>query len=120
MAAEPKDVRVINKFYIDGRSRELGTSDIFYIGYVSSPYDLVIAPLSVDTPINLDNKGAIKKIMISNKSCEPVYFKLNGSAQRFILNDQVVLSQHPTSLLIDNDSEEGNVVLEILIIGEEE
>lgn len=120
MALEPKDVRVINKFYIDGRSRELGTSDIFYIGYVSSPYDVVIPAEAVDFNIPLENKGVIKKIMITNKSCDPVYFKLNGSSQRFKLEDQLILSQHPTSLLIDNDSEESNVILEILIIGEDE
>lgn len=120
MGAEPKEVRISNKFYLDGRSQELGTSDIFYIGYVSSPYDVVVPAEAVNFNVPLTNKGVIKKIIIANKSCEPVYYKLNGSTQRFIISDQAIISQHPSSLMIDNDSEESNAVLEFTIVGEDE
>ena len=56
MALEPQDVRVENLFYIDGRSKELGTSSIFYIGYVSSPFDVTIPAQSVDFNIPLHSE----------------------------------------------------------------
>lgn len=120
MALEPQTITVENKFYLDGRGRGLGTSNIFYIGFAHSPFDLVIPPLAENFEIPLENKGAIKKILLVNRSCDPVYFKLNGSEERFIIHDQAVLSQHPESLLIDNGSAVNNAVIEVTIISEEE
>lgn len=119
MVAEPQDIRVLNKFYIDGKFKELGTSPIFYIGYTVKSFDIRLAAAEQDKEIFLSDKGVIKRIEIINRTGDPIYYKLNGSNERYKIITKAVLTQQPTQLLLDNDNVDLHKVIEVKIIGEE-
>ncbi len=123
MTVEAQDVRVENKFRVDGKLKKLGPETIFYIGYSHSPTDLDVVAEAVDVNVPITDKGLIRRIALKNRSSTPVYYKLNGSAERYILNIQAVLTfnsdTQPTSLRLDNDSETTDAIVEVTIIGEE-
>ena len=121
MTVQAKDVRATNKFYLDGKNKQLGTSTIFYTGYSHSPTDFVIPVESTNFNIPLTNKGVVKRVRLRNRSGTVAYFRLNGNTERYKLKTQTILTFNstPTSLTIDNDSEDDKIIIEVTVIGEE-
>tara|TARA_R110000823_G_scaffold217636_3_gene346974 strand:+ start:12293 stop:12655 length:363 start_codon:yes stop_codon:yes gene_type:complete len=119
MVLAPKDITLKNFFNVDGNKNIQASNELNYFGFLAQSFDITIYGGEIDISIPLTFKGVIRKIIILNRSCGEVYYKLNGSAERYIINTQAILSQQPTSLLIDNDDADINKVLRIKVIGEE-
>jgi hypothetical protein len=117
MTAPLSTLTVLNKFLMDGKFKELGTSPISYSGYAITSFDVPVLPGELGKEIFLEDKGEIKRIEIINRTRATVWYRLNGSFERFKLVSKAIICQHPTELLIDNDSDDIGVVLEVKIIG---
>lgn len=118
MALEVKDILIKNDFVIDGKKSLIASNELFYIGHISAAYDIVIYGEALDVAIPLNFNGVVKKIIITNESCGDLEYKLNNSSEKYLLRNQLILSQQPTALKIDN-VEDVNKIIRVRIIGEE-
>jgi len=122
MVIEAKDVRVKNRFELDGDSRKISPPTIFYIGYAHSPTDFLVPADTTGFEIPLTDKGVVKRVRLKNRSGVAVKFNLNGNTDPYELNTQAILTFNdtPTSLTITNEDTENNAVIEVTIVGEED
>lgn len=115
--AEEKEIQVYNNFYVDGKRHNPASTLIRYFGFASPPLNKLIIAESQNNALPISNKQNIKLIIIENKSGDELFYKLDGSNERYSIKNKVILSQQPASILIDNDTEY-NVAIEVTYIGE--
>ena len=116
MSVIEKQIIIKNDFDVDGTIYNQNT--ISYLGTISATYDVIVFGQELNKVIPINFNGVIKRIELTNASCGIVEYKLDNSAEKYILRKRAILTQQPVALKIDN-VENINKVIRVLIVGEE-
>lgn len=119
MATEnTNDLIVQNTILADGYPHSPALDPIVYSDvYAPAGMDLSIDADTADTSFDLAHFGTIKRLLLKARS-GTIFYKLNGTGERYTLNSFAILSFAPTSILFDNDHETEDGLVEIVPIGD--
>lgn len=118
MTVERSNTIVVQGSFIkDGYSHVPEMDPITYPdSFVNASMDFVIDPETADSVFDLSHFGTIARLFIRARS-GTMFYKLNGSTERYPLNALAILTQAPTQLKFDNDDETSTGIVEISVIG---
>lgn len=117
--AESKNISTKTRLFLDADECLTCPEEVEYVGFLTQGYNITVPVSTTDLNIPLSSRGVIKRLHISNLSCDIAYIKLDGDTVRIPITNQLILTHQPTTLTVDNDSTENSITLEVKIIGEE-
>lgn len=117
----PDSYKYKHRFEVDGKEAVAKLADSNYSASRSHPANqLVISAGATDSPINLTNKGSIKRILIKCLSPSPTQLtaKINGSSQALKVNPILMLTGAITSATLTNADTANSKTVEVVTVSE--